>query len=167
MLLTGHAVAMVTYYVTKMLTTRSPMAKVILDFMQRIPSEKNLTWIKRDLFMIFWKPENPFTRSTCSELWRRFRNVWLQTWLIFCPYKMLLAGLCIDYSVKQARWVKPEVMCSSPESTSQLIPNQGKTGASGGPKWRQIWMFLKLIKKLLCLNQNFFRRSSLGVYRKR
>ena len=25
-----------------------------------------------------------------------------------------------------------------PESTSQLIPNQGKTGVNGGPKWRQI-----------------------------
>ena len=132
---------MVTYYVTKMLTTRSPMAKVILYFMQWIPSEKNLTWIKRDLFMIFWKPENPFTRSTCSELWRRFRNVWLQTWLIFCPYKMLLAGLCIDYSVKQARWIKPKVMCSWIYVTTHSKPRE-----DWGEWWSKMAANLNVLK---------------------
>ena len=41
--------------------------------------------------------------------------------------------------------------------------NQGKTGANGGPKWRQIWTFLKLLKKIaFSPNRFFFRRSSLG-----
>ena len=39
--------------------------------------------------------------------------------------------------VKQARKVKPD-QSHVPESMSQLIPNQGKTGANGGPKWQQI-----------------------------
>ena len=85
-----------------------PISKSWIRAWQWISSEKNLTWIKRDLFMIFWKPENPITRSTCSKLWRRFRNVWLQTWLIFCPYKMLLAGLCID-----CKWFESRSISSS------------------------------------------------------
>ena len=37
-------------------------------------------------------------------------------------------------------------MSQAPESTSQLVTNQGKTGMSGGPKWRQIGTFVKLKK---------------------
>ena len=69
---------------------------------------------------------------------------------------------------RKNKWDQSSLKSRVPESTSQLIPNQGKTGASGGPKWRQIWTFSKLIKKIaFCLNQNFFRRISLGVYRNR
>ena len=47
--------------------------------------------------------------------------------------------------------------------SSQLIPYQGKTGSNGVPKYRQIWMFLELLKKIaFYANQFFFRRSSLG-----
>ena len=45
----------------------------------------------------------------------------------------------------------------------QLIPNQGKTGANGGPKWRQIWKFQKIIfflKKMRFLQiENFFSQK--------
>ena len=100
---------MVTYYVTKMLTTCSPIVKVIFYFIQWISAKKNWIWTKRDLLWSFkslkilfcWgRPVSLITRSTCSELWRRFRNVWLQTWLIYSPYKMLLAGTCTDYRGK-------------------------------------------------------------------
>ena len=39
---------------------------------------------------------------------------------------------------------------------SQLIPNQGKTGVIGGPKCRQIWTFLKLLKGLHFIQIDFF-----------
>lgn len=35
----------------------------------------------------------------------------------------------------------------APESTSQLIANQGKAGANGRPKWEQICTFSNLIQK--------------------
>ena len=48
---------------------------------------------------------------------------------------------------------------------SQLIPNQGKTGVNGGPKWRQIWTFLKLLKSIAFYpNQIFFSQKFIGWY---
>ena len=53
---------------------------------------------------------------------------------------------------------------SGDKSTSQLIPNQGTTGANSGPKWRQILTFSKKLIKLLHFIQieNFFCRNLLG-----
>ena len=55
-----------------------------------------------------------------------------------------------------------------PESMSQLIPNQGKTGANGGPKWRQIWTFSKLITKMHFIQiEMFFAEVHWVIFRTR
>ena len=49
--------------------------------------------------------------------------------------------------------------------SSQLIPYQEKTGPNGGQKWRQIWMFLKLLKKIaFYANQFIFLQKFIGRY---
>ena len=126
-------------------------------------------WIKSDFLWLFknlkilfscGRPIPLITRLTCPELWCRFRNVWLQAWLIdlfyLCKFSFVVHAKCsfptycmdcwVKFTeVKQARRVKPEVPCSW---MLQLIPNQGKTGTNGGPNWQQIWTFSKLIKEI-------------------
>ena len=84
---------------------------------------------KIHFFYKFWKRSNllPFwsTISTSlpfvwNELWCRFRNTWLQAWLIslvyLCKFNVVVHTECwkgafLDYKAKiyRARWFKPEV----------------------------------------------------------
>ena len=49
---------------------------------------------------------------------------------------------------KWNKWDESNLKSHVQESSWQLIPNQGKTGTNGGPKWWQIWTFSKIIKWL-------------------
>ena len=46
--------------------------------------KNDFLWSFKNLKILFYcgLPVPLITSSTCSELWRRFRNVWLQAWLI-------------------------------------------------------------------------------------
>ena len=44
----------------------------------------------------------------------------------------------MNYQVKFPEVNQASLKSRVPECTSQLTLNQGKTGASGGPKWQQI-----------------------------
>ena len=69
---------------------------LILFLMQWTSAKKFSIWIKSDFFYELLKTWKSYflavdlvplvMASTCSELWRRFRNVWLQTWLISLVY---------------------------------------------------------------------------------
>ena len=92
--------------------------------------KKNFKYGKHSFFYNFWKRSNllPFwsTISTSlplvwNELWCRFRNTWLQAWLIslvyLCKFNLVVHTECwkgaffMDYKAKiyRARWFKPEV----------------------------------------------------------
>ena len=58
------------------------------------------------------------------------------------------------------KWDESSLKSHVPEPTSQLIPNLGKTGANGRPKWWQIWMFSNILKKLHFTQIEFFFRWS-------
>ena len=65
---------------------------LILYFMQwtsakfffDLDSKTIFLWMFKNLKILFLcgRPVLLITASTCSELWRIFRNVWIQTWLI-------------------------------------------------------------------------------------
>ena len=161
---------------------------LILYFMQwtswkrffDLDKKRFFLWTFKNLKIPFscgW-PVPLITASTCSELWRRFRSVWLQAWLIslvliyLCKFsfvdhaKFSIPAFCMNYwvkftEVKQARRVKPEVTCSLIYVT---------THSKRREDWCEWWTkmaanlnVLKLLKRLHFIQlEFFFRRSSLG-----
>ena len=79
---------------------------LILYFMEWTSAKKFLIWIKSDLLWMVknlkilfscGRPAPLNTASTCSELWSRFRNMWLQACLI-----LLVLPLWCDWWTKMA-----------------------------------------------------------------
>ena len=73
----------------------------------------NFLWVFKNLKILFshGRPVPLITASTCSELWRRFRNVWIQAWLISlvlppCKFSFVVhakssfPAFCMNYWVK-------------------------------------------------------------------
>ena len=105
---------------------------------------------------------------TCSELWHRFRNVWLQAVLIslvFNPVNLVHAkypfpAFWMEYEVKfselnQARLVKPEVVFLNLHRNSfQSKRRQVRMVDQNGSKFEH---FQNLFKKAIYPDQSFFR----------